>query len=64
LRPDFEKGGVLMDLCNEYGIDKWDVIVWFFTWLSMAKRRGCLRTLTSAWRLTSKTSSLSNTSSI
>ncbi len=41
-KPDFEKGSVMMDMCNEYGIDKWDVIVWFFTWLSMAGREGLL----------------------
>ncbi|MCL1827945.1 MAG: aldehyde ferredoxin oxidoreductase [Oscillospiraceae bacterium] len=40
--PDFDKGSVMMDMCNEYGIDKWDVIVWFFTWLSMAKKEGLL----------------------
>ncbi len=44
-KPDFEKGGVMMDLCNEYGIDKWDVIVWYFTWLSMAKKEGLLEGL-------------------
>ncbi|MDR3278082.1 MAG: aldehyde ferredoxin oxidoreductase, partial [Oscillospiraceae bacterium] len=41
-KPDFDKGSVMMDLCNEYGVDKWDVIVWFFTWLSMAKQEGLL----------------------
>ncbi|MDR2131925.1 MAG: aldehyde ferredoxin oxidoreductase [Clostridiales Family XIII bacterium] len=41
-KPDFDKGSVMMDLCNEYGIDKWDVIVWYFTWLSMAKKEGLL----------------------
>jgi aldehyde:ferredoxin oxidoreductase len=44
-KPDFDKGSVMMDLCNEYGIDKWDVIVWFFTWLSMAKKEGLLEEL-------------------
>jgi aldehyde:ferredoxin oxidoreductase len=41
-QPDFHKGSVMMHMCNEYGIDKWDVIVWFFTWLSMAKKEGLL----------------------
>jgi aldehyde:ferredoxin oxidoreductase len=41
-QPDFHKGSVMMHLCNEYGIDKWDVIVWFMTWLSMAKKEGLL----------------------
>jgi len=40
--PDFDRGSVMMDMCNEYGIDKWDVIVWYFTWLSMAKKEGLL----------------------
>jgi aldehyde:ferredoxin oxidoreductase len=41
-KPDFDKGSVMMDMCNEYGIDKWDVIVWYMTWLSMAKKEGLL----------------------
>ena len=41
-KPDFKKGSVMMDLCNEYGIDKWDVIVWYMTWLSMCKKEGLL----------------------
>jgi aldehyde:ferredoxin oxidoreductase len=44
-KPDFDKGSVMMDMCNEYGIDKWDVIVWFMTWLSMAKKEGLLEEL-------------------
>ena len=41
-KPDFDKGSVMMDMCNQYGIDKWDVIVWFMTWLSMCKQEGLL----------------------
>lgn len=41
-KPDFDKGSVMSNLCNEYGLDKWDVIVWYFTWLSMAKKEGLL----------------------
>ena len=41
-KPDFDKGSVMMDMCNEFGIDKWDVIVWYMTWLSMAKKEGLL----------------------
>ena len=41
-KPDFHKGSVMMHMCNEYGIDKWDVIVWYMTWLSMAKKEGLL----------------------
>jgi aldehyde:ferredoxin oxidoreductase len=40
--PDFDRGSVLMDLCNEYGIDKWDVLIWYMTWLSAAKKEGLL----------------------
>jgi aldehyde:ferredoxin oxidoreductase len=32
----------MMHLCNEYGIDKWDVIVWYFTWFAMCKKEGLL----------------------
>jgi aldehyde:ferredoxin oxidoreductase len=39
-KPDFEKGNVINELCNEYGIDKWDVIVWLLPWLSMGKKEG------------------------
>lgn len=39
-KPDFDKGSVINDLCNEYGIDKWDVIVWLLPWLSMGKKEG------------------------
>lgn len=41
-KPDFDKGSVMMDMCNQYGIDKWDVIVWYMTWLSMCKQEGLL----------------------
>jgi aldehyde:ferredoxin oxidoreductase len=39
---DWKRGMKWMDLCNEYGIDKWDIIVWYFTWLSMCKQEGLL----------------------
>ena len=38
--PDFDRGSIINDLCNEYGIDKWDVIVWLLPWLSMGKKEG------------------------
>lgn len=40
--PSFDRGNLMMHLCNEYGIDKWDVCIWYFTWLSMAKKEGLL----------------------
>ncbi len=39
---NFDRGSIWMDMCNEYGIDKWDMIVWYFTWLSMAEQEGLL----------------------
>jgi aldehyde:ferredoxin oxidoreductase len=41
-KPDFDKGSIMMDMCNEYGVDKWDVLIWYLTWLSMAKKEGLL----------------------
>lgn len=40
--PDFDRGNLMMQLANEYGIDKWDMIIWYFTWLAMAKKEGLL----------------------
>lgn len=39
-KGDFDKGNVMMDLCNQYGIDKWDVTVWLFPWFSMGQKEG------------------------
>ncbi|UWG96746.1 aldehyde ferredoxin oxidoreductase [Dehalobacter sp. DCM] len=39
-KHDFDKGSVINDLCNEYGVDKWDVIIWLLPWLSMGKKEG------------------------
>ncbi|MDR2089076.1 MAG: aldehyde ferredoxin oxidoreductase [Clostridiales Family XIII bacterium] len=39
---DYDRGNVINDLCTQYGIDKWDVIVWLMTWLIMGKRTGVL----------------------
>ena len=39
---DYDRGNVINDLCTQYGIDKWDVIVWLMTWLVMGKRTGVL----------------------
>jgi len=41
-KPDFHKGSVMMHMCNEYGIDKWDVIVWYMTWIASCKAEGLL----------------------
>lgn len=39
---DYDRGNVINDLCTQYGIDKWDVIVWLMTWLKMGKDTGVL----------------------
>ena len=33
---------LISDLCNEYGIDKWEIMVWLRTWLSMCKQEHLL----------------------
>lgn len=43
--PSFDRGNLMLQMCNQYGIDKWDVIIWYFTWLSMAKQEGLLEEL-------------------
>jgi aldehyde:ferredoxin oxidoreductase len=37
---DYERGAVINDLCNQYGINKWDIIVWLMPWLVMGKKEG------------------------
>lgn len=39
-KPDFDKGNMINELCNEYGIDKWDVTIWLLPWLSMGQKEG------------------------
>lgn len=39
-KPDFEKGNLINELCNEYGVDKWDVTIWLLPWLSMGQKEG------------------------
>lgn len=39
-KPDFDKGNMINELCNEYGIDKWDVTIWLLPWLSMGQSEG------------------------
>lgn len=35
-----EMGQTVNWLCTQYGIDKWDVIVWLMTWLMMCQKEG------------------------
>lgn len=37
---DYDRGTIVNDLCNEYGIDKWDILVWLMTWLGMCQQEG------------------------
>ena len=39
---DYDRGTVVNDLCNQYGINKWDVIIWLMPWLAMGKKEGVL----------------------
>ena len=38
-------GNVINWCCNQYGLDKWDITVWYMTWLSMCKQEGLLEGL-------------------
>lgn len=39
---DWDKGTIINDICNECGIDKWEIDVWLQSWLSMCKKEGLL----------------------
>jgi len=39
-KPDFEKGNMINELCNEYGLDKWDVLIWVLPWFAMGQKEG------------------------
>ncbi len=41
-KGNFNKGSVVDQLCKEYGIDKWDFIIWNLTWVSMCRQEGLL----------------------
>ncbi|MBR5471519.1 MAG: aldehyde ferredoxin oxidoreductase [Oscillibacter sp.] len=38
--PDFEFGKMMMWCCNQYGLDKWDINFWLFTWLFQCQKEG------------------------
>ncbi len=40
--PMWERQTTMSYLCTQYGLDKWDVLIWYFTWLVMAKKEGLL----------------------
>ena len=39
---DYDRGNVVNDLCTQYGIDRWDVVIWYMSWLAMGKAEGAL----------------------
>lgn len=39
---DYARGHMLMHLCNEYGLDKYEITIWLQPWLSMCKKLGLL----------------------
>lgn len=38
--PDYDRATIVNDLCNDYGIDKWEIEIWLQTWLGMCKKEG------------------------
>lgn len=40
--PDYDRGTIINDLCNELGIDKWEIVIWLMTWLSMCTKEHLL----------------------
>ena len=39
---DYDRGNIINDLCTQYGIDRWDVVIWYMSWLAMGKAEGVL----------------------
>ncbi len=42
LGPSYERACTYSVLCAQYGLDKWDLLHWYATWFSMAKKEGLL----------------------
>lgn len=38
--PDYNRGMAVNELCSQYGVNKWDIIVWLMPWLAMGKKEG------------------------
>jgi len=38
--PDYDRGMAINELCSQYGVNKWDIIVWLMPWLAMGKKEG------------------------
>lgn len=43
--PNMELGQTVTWLCVQYGLDKWDTVIWYMTWLAMCKKEGLLEGL-------------------
>ena len=39
-KEDYDHGTIINDMCAQYGIDKWEIIVFLMTWLAMCKKEG------------------------
>lgn len=39
---DYDRGNIINDLCNDYGIDKWEIWVFMMPWMAMCKREHLL----------------------
>lgn len=39
---DYDRGNIVNDLCNDYGIDKWEIWVFMMPWMAMCKREHLL----------------------
>jgi len=37
---DYDRGMTVNELCSQYGLNKWDIIVWLMPWLAMGKKEG------------------------
>ena len=40
--PDYDRGTTINDIANDYGMDKWDVIIFILPWISACKQEGLL----------------------
>ena len=40
--PDYDRATIVNDMCNDYGIDKWEILIWLQSWLSMCKKEHLL----------------------
>ncbi len=41
--PDHEIGKMISWCCNQYGIDKWDITFWLFTWMYQCEAEGLFK---------------------